>query len=210
MFKKQEQIIRTKAALGTLEYNDIHDIVEYLIKAKSAKIKTIGIYDPDDIAQEVRVKCFKVIHKFSSSKGSAMNFFGVCIDNSLTDLIRRHTLRRSNVCFYCLFNIKGVCQYYEDIDKCEKYSRFLANKKNKEVICLLRGNSDFEWGEIVGKKHSEVNSYNIESKISDVREFLTEESKVAFDALMNNVDIGSEQEKLLCQEVKYVISKYIY
>ena len=210
MFKKQEQVIRNKASLGTLEYNDIHDIVEYLIKAKSAKIKTIGIYDSDDIAQEVRVKCFKIINKFSSSKGSAVNFFGVCIDNSLTDLIRRHTLRRSNVCFYCLFNIKGVCQYYEDIDNCEKYSRFLTNKKSKEVVCLLRGNSDFEWGEIVGKKHSEVNSYNIESKISDVREFLTEESKVAFDALMNNVDIGSEQEKLLCQEVKYVIGKYIY
>ena len=210
MFEKQEQVIRNKASLGTLEYSDIHDIVEYLIKAKSAKIRTIGIYDPDDIAQEVRVKCFRIIHKFSSSKGSAVNFFGVCIDNSLTDLIRRHTLRRSNVCFYCLFNIKGVCQYYEDIDKCEKYSRFLTNKKSKEVVCLLRGNSDFEWGKIVGKQHSEVNSYNIESKILDVREFLTEESKVAFDALMNNVDIGSEQEKLLCQEVKYVIGKYIY
>jgi len=86
MFKKQEQVIRNKASLGTLEYNDIHDIVEYLIKAKSAKIKTIGIYDSDDIAQEVRVKCFKIINKFSSSKGSAVNFFGVCIDNSLTDL----------------------------------------------------------------------------------------------------------------------------
>ena len=210
MFEKQEKIIKDKVKLGTFKYNDIHDIIEYLIKAKSAKIRTIGIFDVDDIAQEVRIKCFNILHKFSSSKGSALNFFGTCIDNSLIDLIRRHTLRRSNVCFYCLFNIKGVCQYYIDIDKCEKYSRFLINKKNKEVICLLRGNSDFEWKKVESDKNSEVNSYNLESKIFDVRNFLTEESKVIFDSFMNNVEISDEQEKLLYQEVKYVISKFIY
>ena len=209
MFKKQEMVIKEKAALGTLEYSDIHSIVEYLIKAKSAKIKTIGIYDPDDIAQEVRVKCFKIMHKYASNKGSAVNFFGVCIDNALIDLIRRHTLRKSNVCFYCLFNIRGVCQYYENVDECKKYSRFLTNKSSKEVIYLLRGNSEFEWGEIVGKKYTEVNSYNLESKILEIREFLTEESKVVFDSFMGNQEIGNEQEKLLFQEVKFVINKYI-
>lgn len=210
MFDYDKEKIYDLADNGELEYEDVSDLIEYLIKAKSEKInQTIGAYDKDDIEQELRIKCFRVIKRYSSDKGDISNFLGVCIDNALIDLMRKHTLRKSNVCFYCLCYHKGECKYYKDTSKCKKYSKFLEKKKEKESISMLRGNSSFEWRKVVDQGNNLVGDENIAESVAMVREKLSPGSKHFFDLIRKGKSIKEEQKVILFQEVKFVIQKYI-
>jgi len=210
MQKYNKAKIEKLADSGELKYEDVSDIVEYLINAKSNKIyQTIGIYDRDDIAQELRIKCLKVLKRYSSDKGDIENFLGVCIDNALIDLVRKHTLRKSNVCFYCLCYSKGECKYYDNIKDCKKYSDFLAKKKEKESISLLRGNSSFEWRKIIDQEDSFSHDYDIDEQIKIVRDNLNERSKKLFDLIIAGKSIKEEEKVILFQEVRYVVRRYV-
>ena len=188
-------------------YDDVSEIVENLLRAKSKKINAIGHYGKEDICQELRIKCFKATKKYSLNRGNITNFLGVCIDNALIDLLRKHTLKKSNVCFYCLYNLKNECLYYKDIKKCSKYRKYLKRKKKKESISFLRGDSSFEWGDVIDQDSGD--NKNVVDKIKKIRKYLNEYSKKLFDAFFNDGNITEEQRVVLFEEVKYIIDKHI-
>jgi len=191
-----------------LSYDDVSEIVESLLRAKARKIHAIGHYGKDDIRQELRIKCFKAIEKYSDSRGGNINnYLGVCIDNALIDLLRRHTLKKSNVCFYCLYNLKNECQYYNDLNKCSKYKNYLRRKKKKESLSFLRGDSSFEWGDVI-----DGDTYDNRHTLDDIvkiRTCLNEKSRKIFDLFFDGENIAEEQMIVLLEEVKYIINHYI-
>jgi hypothetical protein len=80
-----------------IKYEDIHDIVEYLVKTKSYPY-AFGCWTPDDIAQEIRLICFQKIKHFDPTRVEEdrwKNFFGRCVDNALKNLKRDNYLRTS-------------------------------------------------------------------------------------------------------------------
>jgi DNA-directed RNA polymerase specialized sigma24 family protein len=95
--KEQIQRRATKKK-GEVTYDDIQDIVEYLVKTKSRSY-AFDCYSYEDIAQEIRIICLKKIEKFDPEKTDPekwQNFFGRCVDNGLKNLKRDNYIRTSS------------------------------------------------------------------------------------------------------------------
>lgn len=80
-----------------IKYEDIEDIVEYLVRTKSYSY-SFGSWAPEDIGQEIRLICFQKIEHFDPTRVEEdrwKNFFGRCVDNALKNLKRDNYLRTS-------------------------------------------------------------------------------------------------------------------
>lgn len=98
--KKTSEILkeRAKKKKGEVTYEDIEDIVEYLVATKSYSYQ-FDCYGRDDIAQEIRIICLKKLPKFDPEKVKPekwKNFFGRCVDNGLKNLKRDNYIRTSS------------------------------------------------------------------------------------------------------------------
>jgi len=85
------------AQIERIQYSDIEDIVEYLVKTKSRNY-AFGTWAPEDIGQEIRIICLQKIKHFDPTrveKDRWKNFFGRCVDNALKNLKRDNYLRTS-------------------------------------------------------------------------------------------------------------------
>lgn len=124
----------TKSKSKQLKYEDITEIVEYLVKTKSWNY-TFDCYSPEDIAQEIRLICFKVLTHFDAEKveeGKRVNFFGRCVDNALKNLKRDKYIRYSSPC-------DGDCEMFHRDDKelsivCKKWLKHQDKIKRKRNI----------------------------------------------------------------------------
>lgn len=88
---------KTETKKSKISYEDITDIVEYLVRTKSRSY-SFGCWAPEDIAQEIRLICFKAIEHFNPDRVKPdrwKNFFGRCVDNGLKNLKRDNYLRTS-------------------------------------------------------------------------------------------------------------------
>lgn len=79
-----------------LTYEDIEDIVEYLVRAK-ARDNVFDCWDADDIAQEIRIICLKALDSFEPEKAmdrkTIINYFGTCVDTRLKNVKRDNYIR---------------------------------------------------------------------------------------------------------------------
>ena len=74
--------------MNDLNYEDIESVVEDLARIKRKKYARRFI-DADDIAQEVRIKCWKSIHIYDPERGQSIRtFLNVCTENHLRNLMR--------------------------------------------------------------------------------------------------------------------------
>jgi len=117
-----------------LTYKDIEHIVEYLVKVKSDKY-TFDYYDTDDIGQEIRIICFKVLGHFDFEKVKEdkwVNFFGRCVDNALKNLKRDKYIRFASTC-----NKECILLHENDDDMskvCKRWVNHQANNEKKKKI----------------------------------------------------------------------------
>lgn len=119
-----------------LNYEDIEDIVEYLVRTKSSSY-SFDCYTPEDIAQEIRIICFRSLEKLDPDRvkdGKLQNFFGRCVDNGLKNLKRDNYVRASSP-------YKKKFEQLEDEDKSpeaefirEKWEHHQNNIKKKLAI----------------------------------------------------------------------------
>jgi hypothetical protein len=117
-----------------LTYSEIEHIVEYLVKVKSDKYK-FDYYDTDDIGQEIRIICLKVLGHFDFEKVKEdkwVNFFGRCVDNALKNLKRDKYIRFASTCSKdCLL----LHENDDDMSKvCKKWVNHQANNEKKKKI----------------------------------------------------------------------------
>lgn len=126
----------SQQAQNKIDYGDISEIVEYLVKVKS-HIYTFDCYASDDIGQEIRLICFKALNHFDISKvdkSKWVNFFGRCVDNGLKNLKRDNYVRFNQPC-------PADCEFLhcEDADDefgnvCKRWLKFKENLKRKLSI----------------------------------------------------------------------------
>jgi DNA-directed RNA polymerase specialized sigma24 family protein len=120
---------KTKKKKNKLSYEDISEIVEYLVATKAYQ-NTFDCYESDDIAQEIRIICLKALDHFDMSKvkdNKLVNFFGRCVDNSLKNLKRDKYIRYTPPC-------DNDCSYlhgdeYLDGDLAKVCKRWIKFKK---------------------------------------------------------------------------------
>ena len=68
-------------------YDDISSIIEELVAVKCRKYAT-GYISYEDIAQEVRIKCWKVMGRYDEKFGKLKPWLNVVTENHLKNLIR--------------------------------------------------------------------------------------------------------------------------
>jgi hypothetical protein len=155
-----------------LSYDDISDIVEYLVKVKSHTY-TFDCYTEDDIGQEIRLICLRALDHFDMSRVNEeklVNFFGRCVDNALKNLKRDNYIRVTPPC-------NGDCKllHSESDDLQQVCKRWLNFKQNLQ------------------RKISVKHPINIETVGDNVRDFSVDDEVEVEDLkiyLMNRVDIS--------------------
>ena len=130
---EQEIEKRSKKKRGEVSYNDISEIVEYLVRTKSRSY-SFDCFTADDIGQEIRIICLLKLDKFDPEKTEPekwQNFFGRCVDHGLKNLKRDNYIRTSSP-------YKKKFEQLEDSDKSEDaekvrllYGRFQKRIRTK-------------------------------------------------------------------------------
>ena len=132
--KKKKAKKKKKPIQTDVKYDDITQIVEYLVKTKSRNY-TFDCWTEDDIAQEIRIICFKALDHFDVGRVKPdkwQNFFGRCVDNGLKNLKRDNYIRSSPPC-------KGDCGFLHAEERtnanigtvCKRWLRFRRNIQRK-------------------------------------------------------------------------------
>ncbi len=109
-------------------YEDIEPVVEAIARNKARQYKKIAYYDPDDIKQEVRIKCFQTLRSFNPARSGAniRVFLAICADNKLKDIKRNIIYKHTSPCDRCdcCDHETGDCSLYPaDKKQCSKYQR---------------------------------------------------------------------------------------
>ncbi|RKY43048.1 MAG: hypothetical protein DRP85_00700 [Candidatus Makaraimicrobium thalassicum] len=207
MFEETERRIIEKYNNGLpIDYSDVAEIVEYLINIKLNKANfVIPGYDLDDVAQELRLKCWNVIKHFRPGVYTAYNFLGRCIDNHIRDIMRRYTVRRSNTCFYCLYYDKDECRLYKDPTQCPRYRRYIEMKKRKENVSFMKIGLD----ELADQISTSDVAVRYEDKIVAIRNYLSPDGAYLFECYLAGSGLSNKDYERLYEEVRYVVERYI-
>lgn len=120
------------AASGTPTYSDISDIVEALINTEGRRYPIPG-YDHEDIAQEIRVECLRVLPFFDSGRigPSPYKYLQTCIRNFLYNMRRGIWVPNNPPCVRCPLwdRVRRTCTIDEiGCDKILQYRENMAAK----------------------------------------------------------------------------------
>lgn len=135
--KKKTKKTQNKIKDDELTYEDIEEIVEYLVRTKSYNY-SFDCFEPADIAQEIRIICLRALKHFDVNRVKEdkwQNFFGRCVDNGLKNLKRDRYLRTTPPC-------KSDCEFLhgdEHLDKdmglvCKRWLKFNKSLQRKRKI----------------------------------------------------------------------------
>lgn len=134
MYKKME-IKDKKHTLeeNKISYEDIEAIIEHLVKVKSHSA-VFDCWEPDDIAQEIRIICLNALQHFDRSRvkdDKLVNYFGRCVDYRLQNLKRDKYIR-----FTSYFNKDQIreAEAYPESEIGLKYAKFKEGVKNRKRI----------------------------------------------------------------------------
>jgi DNA-directed RNA polymerase specialized sigma24 family protein len=132
------------ASSGICNYDDIHDIVEALVRIKARRY-AVGYMTAEDIAQEIRLKCFLLLPKFNANRvtKTPMQFFNTCTDNDLRnkrrDLYDIQTPCSPHRCEYFDKNAQWGehCMVNQFQDRsCTRLCQYLAHDHTKKTIMV--------------------------------------------------------------------------
>lgn len=192
---------------NNITYEDISEIVEYLVKTKSRNY-TFDCWTEEDIAQEIRIICLQKLAHFNPERVEPdrwRNFFGRCVDNALKNLKRDNYLRAAPKCKDCDFLHGDEAENTKELGRiCKKWLRFKNNLRRK--IKVLHPIPI----EIIGDA---VRDFNMEDNIKsrDLKEHfmshIPEVLKASFLKMINGKDKEvSRKEK---QKIRDCISRIL-
>lgn len=125
----------THVASGLIEYAEIADIIEALIHTEGRRYPIPGL-DTDDIAQEIRLECVRVMHSYDPLRigPSPYKFLQVCVRNFLYNMRRGIYVPNNPPCTRCPLwdRTKKICLV--DEVGCDKIVQYRANMRTKAAI----------------------------------------------------------------------------
>lgn len=128
-------------------YDEIAPIVEDLVRIKSKKF-TRGFLAQDDIAQEIRIKCYSSIGSYNPAKGQSIKtFLNVCTENHLINLMRDKFAKFNPPC-----KNRG-CKHYEatgipteEAKSCPSFMKYVSKYVRKCAVRMPTAIEEF-WNE---------------------------------------------------------------
>jgi DNA-directed RNA polymerase specialized sigma24 family protein len=129
-----------------LTYEQASDTIEEIIKIK-AHLWQKSYISRDDIAQELRLKCWYLLEKYDPARGKSLkSFLNSCTQNFLRNLIRDSFSKFDPPC-------KKECTHYEangvptkDSIFCPRYTKYLAYYNTKTSLrCPINTRYNFRY-----------------------------------------------------------------
>jgi len=187
---------------GSLSYDDIQPIVEYLVRTKSRSYM-FDTYSQDDIAQEIRIICLNTLPKVDLDRvkdGKLQNFFGRCVDNGLKNLKRDNYVRVSSP-------YKKKFEQLDENDKSpeaeEIRAKYARHQKNIKTKLSIRHASPIDgMGEILNNER-----FQLEMEYKDLERFLFE--KATDDVIVPLKLILSGRNKEVTRNEKKRVQKFV-
>lgn len=125
----------TIALSGTPLYEDYVDVVEHLIRTEGRSFLFPGL-DRDDIAQEIRVECVRVMNKFDASRigPSPYKYLKQCVKNFLFNMRRGIYVPNNPPCIRCPYWSKYNKTCLIDEVGCQKIVDYRHNMSRRAAI----------------------------------------------------------------------------
>lgn len=203
------------SASGLL-FNDVSSLIEKVARQKACQYRNIGFFDYDDIMQEVRIKCWRVLHKYNPHKFTTdlSVFLSICAENRMRDIRRSIVYKHNRPCIRCPFWNQSMaqsgihdCLIFLDKMQCDKY-----NKHERYVQAKLSASHpvDIDNQRIIDNKSDQhINEVEI---IDYVLSNIDKDLLPAFKQLLaNNFEIRKVRQKdraLLVKALKEILLKY--
>lgn len=174
-----------KKSIDKLTYDDIEDIVEYLVSTKAWN-NTFDCWSVDDIAQEIRIICFKALTHFDSNKvkdGKHVNFFGRCVDNALMNLKRDNYVRYKKTC-------DGECEllHGNDAELSKVCNKWMQEQEKIKIKLSIRHPIDID---VVGDIRDSDFEEMIEVK--DIKQYLLKNIDESLKPALMNILGGNKR-----------------
>lgn len=125
----------TTAVSGIPLYEDYADVVERLIRTEGRSFLFPGL-DQDDIAQEIRVECVRVMNKFDASRigPSPYQYLKQCVKNFLFNMRRGIYVPNNPPCIRCPYWSKYNKICLIDEVGCQKIVDYRRNMSRRAAI----------------------------------------------------------------------------
>jgi len=130
------------AASGTLTYDDLESVIEAIVHTEGRRYPIPGL-DHEDIAQEIRMECLRVMKHYDASRigNSPYKFLQVCIRNFLYNMRRGVYVPNNPPCVRCPLwdKVRKLCVI--DEIGCEKIVQY---RENMAIKAALRAPASLE------------------------------------------------------------------
>lgn len=119
-------------------------------KVRKASYMVPSMYDSDDIAQEMRIACWKGLEKFDTSRvedhavsGVIRVFMRRCIDHRIYNLRRSVYLPNNPPCNRCQYWQNKECAIYEyDCERIQNYRDTLKRRQRLDKPAAYKGQGE--------------------------------------------------------------------
>lgn len=118
-----------------ISYYDAEDLIERIVSMKKGKYHYPG-HDPEDLAQDIRLECWRVLSKFDENKlgKSVFHFLARCVDNALFNKFRGVYLDNNPPCLRCPEYIKETKSCAIDEVGCDRIVAYRDRMSRKRAI----------------------------------------------------------------------------
>ena len=183
-------------------YGDVSAIVEALVNIEGRRHPIPG-YDHEDIAQEIRLECFRAMQHFDSKRigPSPYKFLERCVRNFLYNMRRGIYVPNNPPCVRCKFWNKKDRSCKIDEVGCEKIVQY---RKKMATKAAIRKPASLEIDLEDGKCSMDINAMILDENI---RANLSEELIVHYELLIsgNSKQVPHYIKKQIREKVKKLI-----
>jgi len=118
-----------------IPYESVQDLVETIVSMKKAKYNFPGV-DPEDLGQDIRLECWRVLKKHNPHKEgkSLFHFVARCVDNFLYNQFRGIYLDNNPPCLRCPDYIKETKSCAIDEIGCDRIVSYRDRMARKRAI----------------------------------------------------------------------------
>jgi len=196
-------------------YQQAATIVEAVAESKARQFRRIAWLDEEDIKQEVRTKCFRILHRYDPSNTADLyTFLSKCAENRLRDIRRGVLYKYNKPCSRCVFwdpEAKKAgehdCKAFTNKMDCDKYSRH-----ERYVHAKLSASHPISINESLVEDQTSIRRLGhkdlIEYVYANISPELTEDFKQFESANFNLSALRPKQRVVLVEALVQILEKY--
>lgn len=196
-------------------YAQAEQTIETIAENKARQFNRVAWLEPDDVKQEVRLKCYNILHTYNSSKGELQAYLAKCAEYRLRDIRRSLQYKHNPPCVRCpLWDSAAAkagehdCLGFRNKMDCDKYARH-----ERYVQVKLSASHPVNINENVLHDESFDRCVKHRDLLDYVREYLPKNLMSSFDQLVSsnfNVRALKSKERVVLIEALVDILEVYY